>query len=100
VVAAVTKAAPRGGKAGTYDLVGPSEFALTEIVELINGRPAPVERMPDLEVANLPGPPRTVVDLLAKPSSPSDPEVVARIFGLFPTPPETTWPIVSATGVQ
>jgi uncharacterized protein YbjT (DUF2867 family) len=100
VVDAVTEAALGGDKAGTYDLVGPSEFALTEIVELINGRPVPVERMPDLEAANLPGPPRTVVDLLANPSSPSDPDDVARVFGLSPTPPETTWPIASAPGFR
>ena len=98
VVDAVTKAALGGGKAGTYDLVGPSEFALAQIIELVNGRPVPTEPMPDLEATNLPGPPQTVVDLLANPASPSDPDLVARVFGLSLTPPETTWPVVSASG--
>ncbi len=100
VVDVVAKAALGVGNAGTYDLVGPSELALTEIVELINGRPVPVERMPDLETANLPGPPQTVVDLIGNPPSPSDPDAVARVFGLSPTKPETTWPIVSTPGVR
>jgi nucleoside-diphosphate-sugar epimerase len=96
VLDAVTKAATGRGKAGTYDLVGPSEFASAHLPEMINGHRVPVERMPAGEAMILPGPPQTIVDLLANPPSPPDPDIVARAFGLSLTPPETTWPIVHA----
>jgi nucleoside-diphosphate-sugar epimerase len=93
VLDAVTSAVTGRGKAGTYDLVGPSEFAVAQLPEMINGRPVPVERVPAPEAMILPGPPRTVVDLLASPPTPSDPDIVAQVFGLSLIPPETTWPL-------
>ena len=94
VLDALTKAAMGRGKAGTYDLVGPSEFAVADLPEMINGHRVPIDRIPARQAAAEPGPPQTVADLLANHPSPPGPGTVARAFGLSLTPPEATWPIV------
>ncbi|WP_433178321.1 SDR family oxidoreductase [Actinoallomurus sp. CA-150999] len=96
VVAALIKAAEGAGRTGTYDLVGPSEFTVVEMVERINGRSVPIARVSVEQAANMPGPPPTVADLLAHPDAPADPDAVAEVFGLSPTRVETTWPLASA----
>ncbi|WAL63838.1 NAD(P)H-binding protein [Amycolatopsis cynarae] len=93
VVTALVNAVRGVGEAGTYDLVGPSEFPVTDLIERINGRTVPVERIPVEATAGLPWPPATVADLLANPVSPSDPDSAGRIFALNLTRPEVTWPI-------
>ncbi|MEV0401858.1 sugar nucleotide-binding protein [Actinoallomurus sp. NPDC050550] len=96
VVDALIKAAEGAGRTGTYDLVGPSEFTVTEMVERINGRSVPIERVSVEQAASMPWPPPTVADLLAHPDAPADPDAVAEIFGLSPTRVEATWPLASA----
>ncbi|MFD4602978.1 SDR family oxidoreductase [Streptomyces sp. NPDC058464] len=93
ILDALTRAAFGQGEAGTYDLVGPSEFAVADLPELINGHRVPVEYMPVRRPASVPGPPHTVVDLLAHPMEPADPDAVVKAFGLSLTRPETHWPI-------
>ncbi|MFC9502843.1 hypothetical protein [Streptomyces sp. NPDC057002] len=82
ILDALAQAALRRGGAGTYDLVGPSEFALADLPEPINGRSVPIEYMPVQRAASVPGPPPTVVDLLAHPTVPSDADAAAKAFGL------------------
>ncbi|MFF0001479.1 NAD-dependent epimerase/dehydratase family protein [Streptomyces avermitilis] len=94
ILDALTRAVLGRGEAGTYDLVGPSEFALADLPELINGHRVPIEHLPVRLPASVPGPPQTVVDLLAHPMTPADPEAVTKAFGLSLTHPETNWPIV------
>ncbi len=94
VLDALTNAVLGQGKAGTYDLVGPSEFAVADMPELINGHRVPIERTPVRQAASVTGLPQTVVDLLAHPYPPSAPDAVAADFGLSLTRPETTWPLV------
>ncbi|MFI5688121.1 NAD-dependent epimerase/dehydratase family protein [Streptomyces sp. NPDC051636] len=94
ILDALTQAALGRGEAGTYDLVGPSEFALADLPELINGHRVPIEHMPVQRPASVPGPPQTVVDLLAHPMTPGDPDAVTKVFDLSLTRPETNWPIV------
>ncbi|WP_405728488.1 sugar nucleotide-binding protein [Streptomyces sp. NBC_01537] len=93
VIDAIVRATHGLGKAGTYDLVGPSDLTIEDMAEKINGYAVPIDRVPIDRVAVPPGPPATVVDLLANPTRSSDPDTVARIFELTLTRPETGWPI-------
>ncbi|MEU6258515.1 hypothetical protein [Streptomyces sp. NPDC047043] len=94
VVAAIINAGRGLGKAGVYDLVGPSDFTITDIAEKINGRAVPIDRVSLDQAAGLPGPPATVAYLLANPTPSSDPDTAGRAFHLTLTRPETKWPIV------
>ncbi|MFC9502815.1 NAD-dependent epimerase/dehydratase family protein [Streptomyces sp. NPDC057002] len=98
VLDALTRAALGRGVAGTYELVGPSEFAVADLPELINGHRVPVERMPLQRPASVPGPPHTVADLMAHPMAPTDADTVTKAFGLTLTRPEAHWPIVEPSG--
>lgn len=93
VVDAIVNATHGLGEAGTYDLVGPSDLTIADMAEEINGYSVPIDRVPVDQAAILPGPPATVVDLLANPTRSSDPDTAARIFELTLTRPETRWPI-------
>ncbi|TVT53812.1 sugar nucleotide-binding protein [Amycolatopsis rhizosphaerae] len=89
VAEAITHAVHGVGPAGTYDLVGPTEFTNTGMIELVNGRAVPFEQVPVTAVS---GPHAQVAELLSDQVSPSSPDTVARAFRLTLTRPEATWP--------
>lgn len=94
VADAITNGARGVGEAGTYDLVGPSELAITDIVDMVNGHAVPIERIPVNAATAVPWPPVTVVELLANPPLLSTPDAVSRAFELTLTRPEAAWPVV------
>ncbi|WP_413810745.1 SDR family oxidoreductase [Streptomyces sp. OE57] len=94
-VDALAKAALGHGAPGTYDLVGPREFVVADLPELINGHPVPVTHVSAQQAATVPGPPKTVVDLLANHPTPPGPDAVIEAFELSLTSLETTWPIAA-----
>ncbi|WP_063043363.1 NAD-dependent epimerase/dehydratase family protein [Nocardia pseudovaccinii] len=94
VIDAIINAARGIGEAGTYDLVGPSDLTITDMVEMVNGKVVPVQHLSVDQAAALPGPPATVVDVLANPIPSFDPEAAGRAFGLTLIRPEDTWPPV------
>ncbi|MEV4365314.1 hypothetical protein [Nonomuraea sp. NPDC049625] len=97
VIDALANAVDGIGEPGVYDLVGPSGFPITQMVEMINGRPVPTAHVSVEQASAGPWPPRAVAELLADPTQPAHPGVAARTFGLSLTPAEAGWPIHRAT---
>jgi NADH dehydrogenase len=93
VAAAALAAAGGAGGAGTFDLGGPDELSVVELIQLINGRPVPVEKVTPEAASHLPGPPATVVDLLANLTPARQVEATAAAFGLRLTPLSRIWPL-------
>jgi nucleoside-diphosphate-sugar epimerase len=96
VAAAAIAAAAGHGKAGTYDLGGPLEGSVTELVHLVNGHSVPVQPVSVEAAAQQPGPPPAVVDVLAHLTPARDVDGTAKEFGLQLTSPSTIWPLQPA----
>jgi NADH dehydrogenase len=93
VVAAALAAAQGRGRAGTYDLGGPDEHSLLELVALANGREVPVQCVSLRQAASIPGLPPTVVDVMARTTPGRDVERTAALFSLELTPLSELWPL-------
>ncbi|GAB3795671.1 NAD-dependent epimerase/dehydratase family protein [Micromonospora zhanjiangensis] len=93
VVTAAVAAAAGAGRPGTFDLGSPDELSVLEMVQLVNGAAVPVEKVSPEAAAAVPGPPPTVVDLLANLTPARDVQGTADAFGFDLTPVSTIWPL-------
>ncbi|MFJ3047065.1 SDR family oxidoreductase [Herbaspirillum chlorophenolicum] len=95
-VATVAESAALGvGRPGIYELGGPEEHSLAQLVKLANGAEVTI-RTASLQALASPILQRTVRDLLARISAPRDAQAMAATaaeFGLRLTPLSLAWPL-------
>ncbi|MFI6442582.1 SDR family oxidoreductase [Streptomyces sp. NPDC050759] len=96
VTAAILAAVRGAGSAGTYHLGGPDEHSVADLARIANGRDVQVMPVSVEAAANLPGPPSTVVDLLARLTPADGAEETAKEFGIQLTPLSAIWPLQPA----
>ncbi|WP_167541876.1 SDR family oxidoreductase [Herbaspirillum rhizosphaerae] len=93
-IATIAEAAALGaGSAGTYELGGPDEHTLAELVQLVNGRQVPVQTIAVAQAGAGAELPATVIDLIARTQVPRDVEATAAHFGVQLTPLSLAWPL-------
>lgn len=102
VVEAILAACTRG-QPGVYDLAGPDEMSIDDLIRLINRTPAvPIRHVPGwlARVLSLvvPDLPPTYVDLALR-DCVGDPRRAIQTFGLTLTPLHTLWPPLAAPAV-
>ncbi|EJL90038.1 putative nucleoside-diphosphate sugar epimerase [Herbaspirillum sp. CF444] len=95
-IATIAEAAALGaGSPGTYELGGPDEHSLVELVQLVNGRRVPVQTIAVAQAGACAKLPATVIDLIARTQTPHPGEVEATAahFGVQLTPLSLAWPL-------
>lgn len=95
-VSAALAAIRRLGPKGTYNLGGPDEHSLVELISLANGHDVPIEFVPARDVESLPVPASTIGDLMSRMTLATDAEETAAAFGLRLTPLSAIWPLLTA----
>jgi NADH dehydrogenase len=90
LVDAIIAAASGAGEAGIYDLVGPDQLSMAEMVSLVNGFQVP------LDLVAVPPTP-TVEDVFAHPAFPGSGADAVVTFGLTLTPMRQIWPLGAGT---
>jgi NADH dehydrogenase len=78
--------------AGTYDLVGPENLSVNEIVYRLNGPGVTIQPLPVAAARRIPAIPDTAIELFTKPGREPDPVTAWRILGITPTPLADIWP--------
>lgn len=94
VVSATLTAIRRLGPKGTYNLGGPDEHSLVELIALANGHDVPIEFVPARHVESLPAPASTIGDLMSRMTLATDAEETAAAFGLRLTRLSAIWPLM------
>ncbi|MFL9878593.1 NAD(P)H-binding protein [Herbaspirillum rhizosphaerae] len=93
-IATIAEAAALGaGSAGTYELGGPDEHSLKELVQLVNGRQVPIQTIAVAQAGDNAELPATMIDLIARTRVPRDVEATAAHFGMQLTPLSLAWPL-------
>jgi nucleoside-diphosphate-sugar epimerase len=93
VVSAAMAALRRTGPKGTYNLGGPDEHSLVELIKLANGHDVPINLVPIEEVDKLPPPASTIADLMSRRAPAIGTEETAAAFNLQLTPLSAIWPL-------
>ncbi|MBI3988361.1 MAG: NAD-dependent epimerase/dehydratase family protein [candidate division NC10 bacterium] len=94
-VVSALQTAMKGGSPGIYDLTGPAQMSMDELVRLLNRNPrVPITHLPEwvarLLGVFLPALPGPMVDVLLR-DSVGDPSRAVAMFGLKLTPRQTIW---------
>ncbi len=77
---------------GIYDLVGPEDLTVGQIVRRLNGPDAPVRYLAPEEARRIPAIPPSVIDMFTKPGRETDPVTAWNLLRLTPTPLDAIWP--------
>jgi uncharacterized protein YbjT (DUF2867 family) len=76
---------------GIYDLVGPENLTINDIIRRINGPTASMRHLPVEAARQIPAIPDTAIDLFTKPGREPDPTTAWHALGITPTPLNTIW---------
>lgn len=93
VVSAAMAAVRRIGPKGTYNLGGPDEHSLVELIHLANGHDVPINLVQIEDVDKLPPPASTIGDLMSRTTPAIGTEETAAVFNLQLTPLSAVWPL-------